>query len=83
LINLDLVATEVAASLTGSLGLVCTIPLTALAAAMLMTGQGIKDKELFNKLGPIDVDVKAPRVAKPQDLQELFSQSSTDSIVNR
>jgi uncharacterized membrane protein len=83
LINLDLVATEVAASLTGSLGLVCTIPLTALAAAMLMTGQGIKDKELFNKLGPIDVDDKAPRVAKPQDLQELFSQSSTDSIANR
>lgn len=36
LLNLDLVATEVAAALTGSLGLVCTIPLTALVAATLM-----------------------------------------------
>jgi uncharacterized membrane protein len=39
LINLDLVASEVAAALTGSLGLVCTIPLTALAAAKLMAGR--------------------------------------------
>lgn len=38
LINLDLFATEIAAALTGSLGLVCTIPLTALAAAKLMSG---------------------------------------------
>lgn len=36
LLNLDLVATEVASALTGSLGLVCTIPLTAIAAARLM-----------------------------------------------
>jgi uncharacterized membrane protein len=36
LLNLDLVATEVASALTGSLGLICTIPLTALAAAHLM-----------------------------------------------
>ncbi len=36
LVNLDLVATEVASALTGSLGLVCTIPLTAIAAARLM-----------------------------------------------
>ena len=33
LLNLDMVATEVASALTGSLGLICTIPLTALAAA--------------------------------------------------
>lgn len=37
LLNLDLVATEIASALTGSLGLVCTIPLTALAAAHLMS----------------------------------------------
>ncbi|HEY9714418.1 MAG TPA: YibE/F family protein [Chroococcales cyanobacterium] len=36
LINLDLVATEVAAALSGSLGLVLTIPMTAFAAAKLM-----------------------------------------------
>lgn len=36
LLNLDLVATELTAALTGSLGLICTIPLTALAAAKLM-----------------------------------------------
>jgi uncharacterized membrane protein len=37
LLNLDLVATEVAAALTGSLGLVCAIPLTSLAAALLIS----------------------------------------------
>lgn len=37
LINLDLVATEVASALSGSLGLVVTIPLTALAASLLMS----------------------------------------------
>jgi uncharacterized membrane protein len=37
LLNLDLVATEVASALSGSLGLVCTIPLTAFAAAKLMS----------------------------------------------
>jgi uncharacterized membrane protein len=36
LLNLDLVATEIASALSGSLGLVCTIPLTALAACKLM-----------------------------------------------
>jgi uncharacterized membrane protein len=36
LFNLDLVATEIASALTGSLGLICTIPLTALAAAHLL-----------------------------------------------
>ncbi len=36
LLNLDLVATEIASALSGSLGLVCTIPLTAIAAARLM-----------------------------------------------
>jgi uncharacterized membrane protein len=37
LLNLDLVATEIASALSGSLGLVCTIPMTALAAARLMS----------------------------------------------
>jgi uncharacterized membrane protein len=43
LLNLDLVATEIASALSGSLGLVCTIPLTAFAAAKLMSA-----KELAN-----------------------------------
>ncbi len=37
LLNLDLFATEVASALTGSLGLTFTIPLTAFAAAKLMS----------------------------------------------
>ncbi len=37
LLNLDLVATEVAAAISGSLGLILTIPLTAMTAAWLMT----------------------------------------------
>ena len=37
LINLDLFATEVASALSGSLGLVFTIPLTALVAAKMMS----------------------------------------------
>jgi len=36
LLNLDLVATEIASALSGSLGLVCTIPLTSYAASKLM-----------------------------------------------
>jgi uncharacterized membrane protein len=43
LVNLDLVATEVASAISGSLGLVLTIPLTAFIAAQLIaksdTGQ--------------------------------------------
>jgi uncharacterized membrane protein len=39
LLNLDLVATEVASALSGSLGLICTIPMTAFAAAKLMQYQ--------------------------------------------
>lgn len=39
LLNLDLVATEIASALSGSLGLVCTIPLTAFAAAKLMSAK--------------------------------------------
>lgn len=40
LINLDLFATEIAAALSGSLGLVFTIPLTALASAVLLQHEG-------------------------------------------
>ncbi len=40
LINLDLVATEVASAISGSLGLVLTIPLTAFFAARLMAASG-------------------------------------------
>ena len=44
LLNLDLVASEISAALTGSLGLVCTIPLTAFAAAKLMANDGPHDR---------------------------------------
>lgn len=39
LLNLDLLATEIAATLSGSLGLVLTIPLTALVASRWMSGR--------------------------------------------
>lgn len=39
LVNLDLVATEVASAISGSLGLVLTIPLTAFFASRLMAGK--------------------------------------------
>jgi uncharacterized membrane protein len=39
LVNLDLVATEVASAISGSLGLVLTIPLTAFIAAQLMASE--------------------------------------------
>ena len=46
LINLDLVATEVASAISGSLGLVLTIPLTAFFAARLMaSSQANGDKQ--------------------------------------
>lgn len=51
LLNLDLVATEVAAALSGSLGLVCTIPLTALFAAMLMSQESSVDNSALLNLG--------------------------------
>jgi uncharacterized membrane protein len=65
LVNLDIFATEIASSLCGSLGLICTIPLTALAAASLMskkTGeiQGktptllIDDQEILTRLRQIE-----------------------------
>lgn len=49
LFNLDLVATEVAASLTGSIGLVCTIPLTAFLGARFFSNN-VSDAAL-EKLG--------------------------------
>jgi uncharacterized membrane protein len=51
LLNLDLVATEVGAALSGSLGLVCTIPLTALFAAMLMSQESSVDNSALLNLG--------------------------------
>ena len=51
LLNLDLVATEVAAALSGSLGLVCTIPLTALFAAMLMSRESQVENSALLNLG--------------------------------
>lgn len=44
LVNLDLVATEVASAISGSLGLVLTIPMTAYIAARLMASDQAKEK---------------------------------------
>jgi uncharacterized membrane protein len=41
LVNLDLLATEIASALSGGLGLILTIPLTAIAAARLMAKKQI------------------------------------------
>lgn len=54
LINLDLVASEIASALAGSLGLVLTIPLTALASSRLMgfaaSGSGAQTNNVFSQL---------------------------------
>lgn len=47
LLNLDLVATEIAAALTGSIGLVCTIPLTAFLGARLFSAN-VSDAAIEN-----------------------------------
>ncbi len=59
LLNLDLVATEITAALTGSLGLVCTIPLTALIAAKLLQGNSSSNEiDPANFLKTEEVDVR-------------------------
>lgn len=50
LINLDLFATEIASALSGSLGLVFTIPLTALVSAFMI------GRDKAKKLAPADPD---------------------------
>ena len=50
LLNLDLLATEIAAALSGSIGLVLTIPLTALISARLMShSKDSADMRAFNE----------------------------------
>lgn len=68
LINLDLVASEIAAALTGSLGLVFTIPLTALAAAKLMSGRSN---------GPKAKDTKDPFAKLDKNSQEMEKTDTT------
>jgi uncharacterized membrane protein len=65
LINLDLVATEIASALTGSLGLVCTIPLTAFASAYLMRGN---DQKRSARSAP----VQATMSAKEEEFERLL-----------
>lgn len=45
IINLDLIATEIVRSLSGSIGIVLTIPLTALVASFLLKGRENKQKK--------------------------------------
>lgn len=72
LINLDLVATEIASALTGSLGLVCTIPLTALAAAKLMQSENKttgKSKDLFATLDQHSNEIRQEQ-SKPTEASQ-------------
>lgn len=41
IMNLNMIVTEIARALTGSIGLICAIPLTALIAAFLMRGRDL------------------------------------------
>ncbi len=59
IINLDVVATEIIRSLAGSIGLVLTIPLTALVASLLLKRKedSGKDKgDIYNQEYEIDID---------------------------
>lgn len=79
LLNLDLVASEIAAALTGSLGLVCTIPLTALAASKLMSGRG--DEQKAKRKDPFEqLDKTASQMSNPSQAPSFdkLSQSSVD-----
>jgi uncharacterized membrane protein len=60
LLNLDLVATEITAALVGSLGLVCAIPLTALASAKLMG----KKYRLAHSISNLESDSLSPGRSK-------------------
>jgi uncharacterized membrane protein len=60
LINLDLFATEIASALSGSLGLVFTIPLTAVVSAFMIGKAGAK------KLGTPDPDLGIDLKDMPQ-----------------
>lgn len=44
IINMDIIATEIVRSLSGSIGLILTIPITALIASILIRGAKEKDK---------------------------------------
>ncbi|MDA8096549.1 MAG: YibE/F family protein, partial [Clostridia bacterium] len=43
IINLDMIATEIIRAMAGSIGLILAIPITALVAGFLMTGQGLDE----------------------------------------
>ncbi len=83
LINLDLVASELAAALTGSLGLVLTIPLTAFAAASLMSGKspaGQRSEEKSKKAALKSADTFAGLdEAKAMIEKESYIRSKKDS----
>lgn len=44
IINLDMIATEIIRAMAGSIGLILAIPITALVAGFLMTGQGLDER---------------------------------------
>ncbi|MDA8096146.1 MAG: YibE/F family protein, partial [Clostridia bacterium] len=44
MLNLDMIATEIIRAMAGSIGLILAIPITALVAGFLMTGQGLDER---------------------------------------
>ena len=77
LINLDLVASEIASALAGSLGLVLTIPLTALASSKLM-GFGAT-RELPNSKNVFAQLDEASKLNEEANIGATSSTSNTSS----
>lgn len=79
LINLDLVASEIASALAGSLGLVLTIPLTALASSRLMgfgeTQVAASSKNVFAQLDEAS--------KQTQDANKTATASSTNTFSSK
>jgi uncharacterized membrane protein len=90
-LNLDLVATEVASALTGSLGLVWTIPATALVASKLMAGsgngRGPRPKDVFEDFpvakSTTETDNKRVRTAVGQQRRPAQPRVCTDRSAAR
>lgn len=73
LLNLDLVATEITAALAGSLGLVCTIPLTAFVAARLMARRQRPGRRISDEGEPDGRQSSGKQVKQNDELARLGS----------
>jgi uncharacterized membrane protein len=77
LLNLDLVATEVAAALSGSLGLICTIPLTALAASWFMSPRTAGDYSMRTSAASTSASATTPNPEEAEFERLLWSHRSS------